>query len=571
MPVELAENRNPAKEWTIWVALFILPLVFYPKVLASTYVSNYDVHALLEFWAGFTALTAAGIILVHFFATGKRFFLLISLGFTLQGTEDLVHAVYAWSRIWPAEQASITSFVPGTYVVGRLILIVCIILALYFGKTIVDANKRRKEAILYNSLGFLTAAITMVIIINLPLPRFMLEGPISRPVDLVAAIIYLIAFFCFVNVYKQRETHTPFMWSMIASIIFGFAAQIYMVYSQRLYDAQFDMAHIIKIFSYIFPIFGIAVGTFGMYKKEEELAKGLRISGEMEKKAAREAIAAKNAARKTKAYSEGLISSMTDGLWVIDLEGKTTDINQAMLEMLGHEDRTEMIGRNPADFTAEKDIRTTARLVKAAFRGSPSSGIVDLIKKDGKFIPVSVVATPVKDEKNNIVGGFAIIRDITESKKAEEVIVQQKEFLQKIIESLPHPFYVINADDYTIVMANKATGANISKNTTCYALTHREDKPCEGEHVCPLKMVKKTKREQVVEHIHYGKDGMTHLMEVHGYPIFDDKGNVVQMVEYSLDVTERKKAEEELIEAYDGLKKTQKQLIQSAKMATVGQ
>jgi len=30
------------------------------------------------------------------------------------------------------------------------------------------------------------------------------------------------------------------------------------------------------------------------------------------------------------------------------------------------------------------------------------------------------------------------------------------------------------------------------------------------------------------------------------YPILDDRGNVVQMIEYSLDVTERKKIKEEL-------------------------
>ena len=34
-------------------------------------------------------------------------------------------------------------------------------------------------------------------------------------------------------------------------------------------------------------------------------------------------------------------------------------------------------------------------------------------------------------------------------------------------------------------------------------------------------------------------------MEVHGHPIFDDHGNVVQMIEYALDITDRKKVEAE--------------------------
>ncbi len=265
--------RNLIKEWMIWIGLFILPLIFYPKVFSSTWVSNSDIHSLLEFWASLVALAAAGIVLIHFFATGSRFFLLISLGFTLQGAADLVHALYSFTRIWPAERTRIINFVPGTYVTGRLILIVCIILALYLGKTAPITNNRKKEAIKYNSIGFLLAVAATVIIINSPLPRFILSGHIiSRPVDFIAAIIYLIAFLLFIRVYRYKEQHTTFMWSMIGSIIFGFVTQIYMVHSQQLYDAQFDMSHLVKILSYVFPIFGIAVGTFTMYKKEESMA-----------------------------------------------------------------------------------------------------------------------------------------------------------------------------------------------------------------------------------------------------------------------------------------------------------
>jgi len=60
-------------------------------------------------------------------------------------------------------------------------------------------------------------------------------------------------------------------------------------------------------------------------------------------------------------------------------------------------------------------------------------------------------------------------------------------------------------------------------------------------------------------------------MEVHGDPIFDKNGKIIQIIEYFIDVTQRKKAEEELLVAYDKLQKTQLELIQSSKMAAVGQ
>ncbi|MCK5051384.1 MAG: PAS domain S-box protein [Candidatus Cloacimonetes bacterium] len=142
-------------------------------------------------------------------------------------------------------------------------------------------------------------------------------------------------------------------------------------------------------------------------------------------------------------------------------------------------------------------------------------------------------------------------REITERKKVEEKIQYQNEFLNKVLESLTHPFFVVDAHDYTISMANSAVGIKSDfKKVTCHSLTHRSEKPClSQEHPCPLEIVKKTKKATMVEHIHFDKDGNARNVEVHGYPIFDKKGNVDQMIEYCLDITERKKAEGALRES----------------------
>jgi PAS domain S-box-containing protein len=61
-----------------------------------------------------------------------------------------------------------------------------------------------------------------------------------------------------------------------------------------------------------------------------------------------------------------------------------------------------------------------------------------------------------------------------------------------------------------------------------------------------LEDVKATKAPVTVEHVHYHGDENPHIVEVHGYPIFDDDGDVVQMIEYALDITERRQAKEAL-------------------------
>jgi two-component system cell cycle sensor histidine kinase/response regulator CckA len=85
---------------------------------------------------------------------------------------------------------------------------------------------------------------------------------------------------------------------------------------------------------------------------------------------------------------------------------------------------------------------------------------------------------------------------------------------------------------------------------TCYALFHGRSEPCNiSEHRCPVEEVTRTKRPVTLEQVHHDKDGTARLVEIHAYPIFDTEGNVSQVIRYSLDITDRKKAEEALLQS----------------------
>ena len=419
----LTEIRSTPKEWTIWIALFILPLLFYPVALRSTWVSNSDVHASLEFWASLIALAAAGIVLIHFFAIGNKFFLMICLGFTLQGAIDLIHAIYSFERIWTAEQAGIVNFVPGTYVSGRLILVACILISLYLARsgTVVEEKDRSRMAIVYTSIGFLLAIIATTIVINSPLPQFILPGQvISRPVDFVAAIIYLVAFFLFVKLYHREGYHTPFIWSMIASIIFGFATQVYMVHSQQLYDAQFDISHVLKIFSYMFPVFGISLGTFTMYKQEGTLSRNLAISMEKEKRSTVEL-------QRLKEGLEAKVSERTK-----ELEAIKNNLEKAV------EERTkELTESQTAMLYMIEDLNRQTKEIKDA---------QDRIVRSEKLAAIGQLASSVAHELRNPLGVMknaiyyfnmlGLGKDNAEVKENLDILSKEIENSDKIISDL---------------------------------------------------------------------------------------------------------------------------------------
>ncbi|MFH1717083.1 MAG: PAS domain S-box protein, partial [Planctomycetota bacterium] len=59
--------------------------------------------------------------------------------------------------------------------------------------------------------------------------------------------------------------------------------------------------------------------------------------------------------------------------------------------------------------------------------------------------------------------------------------------------------------------------------------------------------IKRTKQPVTVEHIHYNENGEPCYVEVHAYPIFDSQGNVSQIIEHTIDISERKKAQERIL------------------------
>ncbi|HDK17188.1 MAG TPA: HAMP domain-containing protein [Nitrospirae bacterium] len=139
--------------------------------------------------------------------------------------------------------------------------------------------------------------------------------------------------------------------------------------------------------------------------------------------------------------------------------------------------------------------------------------------------------------------------NIADRKKAEKEIMRQNELMNNILNSLTHPFYVIDASDYTIKMANPAARFGVlNGKSTCYSLTHHRSEPCNSaEHPCVIKKIKRTGEPATVEHIHYDSEGNASITEIHGYPIFDRNGNIVQVIEYTFDITGRKTAEDKLI------------------------
>jgi diguanylate cyclase (GGDEF)-like protein len=121
---------------------------------------------------------------------------------------------------------------------------------------------------------------------------------------------------------------------------------------------------------------------------------------------------------------------------------------------------------------------------------------------------------------------------------------------QAAIDALPYPFHVIDTHNFLIKLANSRSSFDGKRpiGLTCHAVTHGNAEPCGDEnHPCPVKFAISEKRAVVFEHMHKDDAGEDMFVEVHAYPIIDNEGKVRSCIEYAVDITDRKKMQNDLV------------------------
>ena len=231
-----------------------------------------------------------------------------------------------------------------------------------------------------------------------------------------------------------------------------------------------------------------------------------------------------------------------------DKEGIYLFITPSIEGILGYsgvefqEKRHEIMTGNPRNKLANM-------FTKLSLQGKQQPSYeVELVHKNGSIVTLEIAEFPIENDDGEVIAIEGMAHDITRAKKERELNKQQNQFLGKVIDSLSHPFYVINPDNYNLILSNSAARSiNSTSITTCHKLRYDNDKPCsECEMPCPIEELKRTKKPVKLEHKVIDPIDGEKYYSIHAYPILDNKNNLIQVIEYSLDITDRKQAEEEI-------------------------
>ena len=141
--------------------------------------------------------------------------------------------------------------------------------------------------------------------------------------------------------------------------------------------------------------------------------------------------------------------------------------------------------------------------------------------------------------------------ELAERRQAEERLRLSNNFIKTALDGMTDSIAVIDARNFIIQGVNRKFLEDYSLREedvigkACYEVTHRRSGPCgPPDDVCPMVETVATGGHSVAEHVHHEQDGRKVYVEVSASPIMDGKGEVVQVVHISRDITERKQAEE---------------------------
>jgi PAS domain S-box-containing protein len=295
---------------------------------------------------------------------------------------------------------------------------------------------------------------------------------------------------------------------------------------------------------------------------------GPAVAEALEQKRLREAERATLAALRESEERYRLIAeNVTDGIFLIDLEGRLVFGNRSAEKITGY--TLAEFGGQPifSLLTAKSAEAAMARLSLAETGHSvPPTFQVEIVRNDGRKVWVEThVTNVVKD--GQVVGRLGVMSDISERKRAEEALRLLESAVRQAGESIIITTAELDLPGPEIVFVNPA----FMKMTgyTADEMIGRTPRILQG----PLtdRDMRRRLREDLAagreffgETINYRKDRTPFPIALHISPVRDERGAVTHFVAIQRDLTEQKRADEELANQREAL-------YQSEKLSAMGQ
>jgi PAS domain S-box-containing protein len=261
----------------------------------------------------------------------------------------------------------------------------------------------------------------------------------------------------------------------------------------------------------------------------------------------------KQAEERLRASEERFRRVFEEGPIGISLVGKDLrfyKVNNAFCRMVGYSEE-ELKARTFADITYPDDRQDNINMATRLFQGEIPFCKFEkrYIRKDRKVVWINLSASVIRDAAGEIVYSLSMVEDITERKQAEAELRLQKERLSLATRAAFVGIWDLDLrtqqttwDDTLFEMFGIPKQVPMPYDAWSHRV-HPDDLPVAE---ASLRRVMELKVQEYCEFRIFRPDGTMRYMTSGQGPVLDEKGQVIRIVGVAMDISERKRLEEQL-------------------------
>jgi len=225
----------------------------------------------------------------------------------------------------------------------------------------------------------------------------------------------------------------------------------------------------------------------------------------------------------------------------LDTQGRINFVNPYFLNTTGFTEE-EVIGRSLVDIAREPEKEELGNRIQMALENGnlPVRTHRALVTKNGHEREVHWAHVLLRDSDGDITGTLSIGDDVTEIRQAKHALSEEKARMDVVLSNLNTGLALMDKD-LTVVWVNEKTRQALSWDDPvgkkCFSFAENRSESCEG---CGALMTLKDGEIHETERLN-SKNNRWYL--IISMPITDEHGSVVQVLESSTDITERKALE----------------------------
>ncbi|MBW2119279.1 MAG: PAS domain S-box protein [Deltaproteobacteria bacterium] len=153
--------------------------------------------------------------------------------------------------------------------------------------------------------------------------------------------------------------------------------------------------------------------------------------------------------RKSEEKYRSILGSIEEGYYEVDVDGNFTFFNKSLCKIYGCS-KDDLMGVNLQEFTDEKTAKEGYRIFNRVFSTGTSIGNFgwEITRKNGSRRYVETSISPMRNAEGRLAGFRGIIRDTTDRLLSEKKLRESEERLQIILQSIPTPVVVYDAEGH---------------------------------------------------------------------------------------------------------------------------